>query len=360
MSLDDITSSIDAEYIDLVAFVQSRQSYKSSEKTHTARLYLSVMNDLSIRPVNGVDLVVLQGTRIVVPSSARKMVVRELHSAHSGLTKSVLTAQQLYYWPGMHSDIKPFIDACVPCQQARPSLARQKLLPPVSPFDAVQPMRCVSLDLFAAAGNDWIALVDRCSGYAWAARLSSTTTRNVLSHLETWFTRFGWPLVIRSDNGPQFRSEFSFFCQAHSITHELSSPYNPESNGLAEAAVKNMKSLVLRCKSKGEIFNHALAAWRNMTRQDGTSPAQPFFGRCQRLGLPMLPNLLVQSKIDPSTHDSLHEERIRDRDAHTFCLPDFNVGDRVWMQHHATKKWYKTACIIEIRHGGVPYPYMDI
>ena len=31
------------------------------------------------------------------------------------------------------------------------------------------------------------------------------------------------------------------FCASHGIQHELSSPYNPESNGLAEAAVKNLK-----------------------------------------------------------------------------------------------------------------------
>ena len=101
----------------------------------------------------------------------------------------------------------------------------------------------------------------------------------MLSHLETWFTDFGWLLVIRSDNGPQFRSEFASFCQAHGITHELASPYNPESNGLGEAAVKNMKSLVFRCKDKGENLQHALAAWLNMTCQDGTLPAQFFFGR---------------------------------------------------------------------------------
>ena len=59
----------------------------------------------------------------------------------------------------------------------------------------------------------------------------------------------------------------------------------------------------------------------------------------------MLPELLHQSEIDPSTCDSLHKELIADRDLHTVSLPDFGVGDRVWMQHHATKKWYKTAII---------------
>ena len=76
------------------------------------------------------------------------------------------------------------------------------LLPPVSPSFALQPMRRVSLDLFAAAGQDWLAMVDRYSGYAWTSRLSSTTTRHVLSQLETWYTDFGWPLINRSEPPP--------------------------------------------------------------------------------------------------------------------------------------------------------------
>ena len=151
--------------------------------------------------------------------------------------------------------------------------------------EAMQPMRCVAVDLFSAAGNDWLAMVDRYSGYAWASKLTSTTTRHGLSCLETWFTDFGWPLSIRSDNDPQFRSEFGFFCTSHGITQELSSPYNPESNGLAEAAVKNMKSLVMRARSTGENFHHTLAAWRNTTRQDGTSPCLLYTSPSPRDGL---------------------------------------------------------------------------
>ena len=75
-------------YTNLISFVQSRQHYDNINKPHIAKLFRNVMDDLSIRQVNGVDLVVLP---------ARKMVIRELHSAHSGLTKSILTAQELYY-----------------------------------------------------------------------------------------------------------------------------------------------------------------------------------------------------------------------------------------------------------------------
>ena len=76
-------------------------------------------------------------------------------------------------------------------------------------------------------------------------------------------------------------------------------------------------------------------------------------GRHQRLGLPMLPELLHQSRVDPSSRDHLHKEHIAGRDLHTVTLDDFCMGDKVWMQHHTTKQWYKTATVIKIRHGGV-------
>ena len=95
------------------------------------KLYRGVLDDLSVRDVEGNKLVMLNGTRIVVPTAARQGVVRELHKSHSGITKTFLTAQQLYYWPGMRSDIKSFIEACIPCQESRPSQrARNYWRPP--------------------------------------------------------------------------------------------------------------------------------------------------------------------------------------------------------------------------------------
>ena len=108
----------------------------------------------------------------------------------------------------------------------------------------------------------------------------------VIGQLSDWFTEVGWPTAIRTDGGPQFRTEFSQFCDRHGIKHELSSPYNPESNGLAEAAVKNIKAIITRCNEKGENIKLAIAAWRNMARTDSVSPSQLFYGRRQRQLLP--------------------------------------------------------------------------
>ena len=71
-------------------------------------------------------------------------------------------------------------------------------------------------------------------------RVQRTDTRSVCESLTRWFTEYGWPTYIRTDGGPQFRGEFAEFCEGNSVKHEQASAYNPESNGLAEAAVKNM------------------------------------------------------------------------------------------------------------------------
>ncbi len=63
---------------------------------------------------------------------------------------------------------------------------------------------------------------------------------------------FSLPKSIRSGGTPQFRGEaFKAYCKDNGILHETSSPYNPESNGLAEAAVKNVKKLLIKCIKEG-------------------------------------------------------------------------------------------------------------
>ena len=103
------------------------------------------------------------------------------------------------------------------------------------------PMQHVGLDLFSFGNKEFLICVNHWSGYPFYSHLRSLSTTSVISTLTSWFNLFGWPTSIRSDGGPQFRGEFSRFCEMHQIRHELSVPYNPKSNGLAEAGVKSVK-----------------------------------------------------------------------------------------------------------------------
>ena len=99
-------------------------------------------------------------------------------------------------------------------------------------------MHSVAMDLFECKGKHYLVMVDRFSYYIWVKELRSLTTNSVLQTLDSWFSDFGYPFIIISDNGPQFREEFKTYCAENGIIHAPSSPYNPRSNGLAESAVK--------------------------------------------------------------------------------------------------------------------------
>ena len=88
---------------------------------------------------------------------------------------------------------------------------------------------------------------------------------------------YGIHISCRTDGGPQFRGPFKEYCDKKGIVHQISSPYNPQSNGHGEAAVKAAKHLLI--KTTAATFPDALAAWRGTARSDKPSPNEMFFGR---------------------------------------------------------------------------------
>ena len=345
-ALQLLVDAVDDDYRLIVSAVTSRECPKGLPRTHPAREFLKVWDRLSILPVLEDSLVALDGARIVVPPSARPAVLRELHKAHCGYTKTRKLASQLYYWPGMSNDVSQVVDSCRACQQLLPSLPN---LPPVVTVPPVtaSPMTDVAADLFDLSGRSWLLLVDRASGFPWAAKLSRTDTASVTSLLERWFNDFGWPLRIRTDGGPQFRGPFKQFCSQNGIVHELSSPYHPESNGLAEQAVKTVKHLLIKCAQSDESFDAALYAWRTTPRADGFSPYQVLFGRSgRRAGLPSVPappfdrqacaDVREQSAVDNAAREAEHSRPAR----------QLNVNEIVFFQHPRTGRWTEQAKII--------------
>ena len=124
-------------------------------------------------------------------------------------------------------------------------------------------MHRVGVDLFQAAGKHYLAMADGYSGFPFVEQLRTLTTAAVTKTLTKWFNNFGYPSIIRSDGGPQFRSEFKNFCNNIGAEKETSSPYYAQSNGLAEAAVKQMKGLLKKHNYNAKKLNNALLIWRD-------------------------------------------------------------------------------------------------
>ena len=219
-------------------------------------------------------------------------------------------------------------------------------------------MMKVGVDLFELNGHHYIIMIDRFSGWPFCQKLRRIDTSAIIAAIEPTFMTFGFPVELRSDGGPQFRSEFTEYLTANGVIHETSSPYNSQSNGLAEAAVRNVKTLLKKAKTY-DNFQMLLKDFRNCPRQDGISPAQMFLGRRLKGQLPVLPSHLLPSPQllaagQEARQNTLENARSR-RDASATPLTTLTAGQRVRIQDEKTKTWEGMGTITSLQHSDRSY-----
>ena len=131
-----------------------------------------------------------------------------------------------------------------------------------------------------------------------------------------------------ADNWPD---RWIAYCEENAIVHEKASAYNPQSNGSAEAAVKNVKKLLKKASS---TFKKALLAYRNTPRVDGYSPAQMFLGRRQRTTLPAPRDSYERANVEEAAlkRQKTKDDASRRRAVRAKNLPLLHPGQNVWLQ----------------------------
>ena len=232
----------DQNYQAIVEALTQKKKLSNLPMSHPAQIYKNQWDYLSFQNEYGL---ITYNERIVVPEEARKEVLKTLHIQHTGQTKTYRNARSLYFWPFMKNDINHLVGSCEKCIKLLPSQPNEPRIQTM----ASRPFEAISVDLGTLEGQDYLIGADRYSGWPMVERLNKLDTSAIVKVLEEWIVDMGKPLRIRSDGGPQFRTEFKNWCDERQIIHELSSPYNPESNGHAEVAVREMKHLLAKTES---------------------------------------------------------------------------------------------------------------
>ncbi len=66
---------------------------------------------------------------LIVQNEIRKDALRLMHkkeSGHLGQHKSILKAEEYFYWPNLRMDMKAFVRECTTCQQLKMSTGLQE------------------------------------------------------------------------------------------------------------------------------------------------------------------------------------------------------------------------------------------
>ena len=185
------------------------------------------------------------------------------HTGHPGVqaTLAILREQQ-HTWRGMTAQVAQFIRRCATC-----NLARIHLNPAVPATASIRlgarPLRrwhcdqTGTLTRCAFTGFERIiTFVCEATGYTVCAGSRHGSALEIAIALVFLAGTYGSFESFHSDNGPENDAFIIHqFCRLSGIRHTASIPNNPQTNGLVERAIQNVKRF-LRCMISDGITSH--------------------------------------------------------------------------------------------------------
>jgi transposase InsO family protein len=191
-------------------------------------------------------------------------------------------------------------------------------------------MQTVSMDLYKLKGIHYLVMCDRYSFFCWVLNLTTLSTVTVIKIINGWFKILGYPQYIHSDNGPQYNSrEFKGYCSDHFITRLNFSPLHAQSNGLAEAAVKSVKYLLIKSDTFADFESRLYKMQAVPSSGKTNSPAELFYKHSFRTKLPTLAHFYDPLKTATGENK-------------------FVVGQGVRLQNDKTKRCDDTGTVLVI------------
>ena len=332
---------------ELLDVVQNGWPKAKSKCPHAIRSYWSIQDELS--SWNGF---LFKGLRLLIPQGLRKEILHKIHTGHMGIVKCQKRARESVYWPGLTKDIKEMVERCETCIKFSPAQQKEKLVQHDTPS---YPWQKIGADIFQIKNKNYLVIADYLSCYPEVMTLpQSMTSTSVQEALKSVFARHGTPEVVFTDNGSQFTSEeFANFATDWEFKHETSSPYFPQSNGLAESSVKTAKFLIMKAVDSKQDVYKALQAYRATPIMDGLSPAEILMGRKIRADLPLHPDTLVKpwmSEIITKKQEiKQHQKIYHDKTAKN--LAALKKDQNVRIRDSRTGRWEEEAVVVRMVDG---------
>ncbi|XP_037808343.1 uncharacterized protein K02A2.6-like [Lucilia sericata] len=211
--------------------------------------------------------------RIVIPVSLRKLVLKDLHTAHLGMVKMKGMARSFIYWPGLDSDIENAVRECLDCAKhahAPPKFREHHWEYPKGPWERIH------IDYAGPfAGMMLLVISDAYSKWLEVKVTQSMTSSATIAILDEVFAAYGVPITVVSDNGKY---------------HKFVAPYHPSSNGQAERNVQTVKDALRAMQTSRNNLQQNLNIFLRQYRKaphstTGQPPSQLFLGRVLRTHL---------------------------------------------------------------------------
>ena len=181
------------------------------------------------------------------------------------------------------------------CKSVTPSHDRHKLISQPTPSETLD---TINLDFLGPFPNGQyiFVMIDQCTKYPDVDFMRSTSARNVIFVLERFFSSYGIPNNIVSDNGPPFTSyELQRYFTSRGIKNHKTCPLWPQANGQVERFMTSLNKVsqtafLERKDWKLEIYKF-LFSYRNCPHTaTKIPPSDLMFNRKLKFAIPQIDN----------------------------------------------------------------------
>ncbi len=264
--------------------------------------------------------VVLQ---VLLPAALRDKVLMEVHQnhGHQGVGWTLELLRQRCYWLGMASDVRRWCQTCARCQVAKDSgppvrSSMRHLL--ASEPNEILAMDFTMLEPTQSGLENVLVLTDIFSKYTLAIPTRDQQAYTVAHVLVTeWFSKFGVPAHIHSDQGRNFESVLiQQLCSLYNIEKSRTTPYHPTGNSQCERFNRTLHDLLRTLPTSRKREWHSclpqvLHAYNTTPHPStGESPFFLMFGRETRLPVDFLLGR-VPDPVGGTINDWVQEHQTR-------------------------------------------------
>ena len=193
---------------------------------------------------------------LVIPRGLRAEAIRLSHdlpsTGHQGVARTKARMKEMFYWYGMGKAVAEYVASCDVCSRSKKTDKYGRT--PMKEYQAGAPMERVHIDFLGPLpktprGNEHILMmVDQFTKWVECVPLPSQTAEvTAKAAVDNFFSRFGCPFQIFSDQGRNFESKlFTALCDALRIHKSRTTPYRPSANGQAERYNRSLMDAI-RC-----------------------------------------------------------------------------------------------------------------
>ena len=204
------------------------------------------------------DKVILKRNLIVLPKLLRNRALNLAHQGHLGLSKTKALIREKTWFQHIDKLTEELINSCLPCQLVGipkpPAPLQPTQLPP-------KPWHTVNMDFLGPlpSGEMLLVVIDQYSRFPEVEILRSTAASATIPKLDSIFARHGYPVKVRTDNGPPWNSiEIDNYMHRNGIQLKPCTPLHPKGNSEAEVFMKPLQKAILTAHADNQNWRKEL------------------------------------------------------------------------------------------------------